>query len=54
MKTVGYICLSLFLVAAPLAGFAQDDVEEEEIDTTAVQRVRKGIKKQEPTRYRGG
>ena len=54
MKTVGYICLSLFLVAAPLAGFAQDDVEEEEIDTTAVQRVRKGIKKQEPTREISG
>ncbi len=50
MKTVGYICLSLFLVAAPLAGFAQDDFEEEEIDTTAIQRVRKNIKKQEPTR----
>jgi len=54
MKSVGYICLSLFLVAAPLAGFAQDDVEEEEIDTTAVQRVRKGIKKQEPTREISG
>ena len=50
MKTVGYICLSLFLVAAPLAGFAQDDLEEEEVDTTAILRVRKAIKKQEPTR----
>ena len=54
MKTIGYICFSLFLAAAPLAGFAQDDIEEEEIDTTAVQRVRKNIKKQEPTREISG
>ena len=51
MKTVGYICFSLFLAAAPVAGFAQDEVEEEDIDTTVVLRARKAAaKKQEPTR----
>lgn len=54
MKTVGYICFSLLLLAAPVAGFAQDDFEEEEVDTTVVLRARKAIKKQEPTREISG
>lgn len=55
MKTVGYICFSLLLATVPVAGFAQDEFEEEEIDTTVVLRARKAAaKKQEPTREISG
>jgi len=50
MKKLGYICFSLLLMSAPLPGFAQDEIEEENEDAAAVQHVRKTTKKQEPTR----
>ena len=37
-------------LALPLAVVAQDEVMEEEVDTTVVRRIHKTAKKQEPTR----
>ncbi len=49
MRKVGLICFSMFL-ALPLAVVAQDELMEEEVDTTLVRRIHKTAKKQEPTR----
>ena len=49
MRKVGLICFSMFL-AMPLAVVAQDEYDEEEVDTTVVRRIHKVVKKQEPTR----
>ncbi|MBR0432924.1 MAG: SusC/RagA family TonB-linked outer membrane protein [Bacteroidaceae bacterium] len=49
MKNVSLLFLTA-LLALPLATYAQDETDFEEVDTALVKKVRKAVKKTEPTR----